>query len=80
MICNDQIIKLSKNERALLELLIEKHPAPISYESIDAIIYDCEGSKNAIKLLINSLRNKIKKDSIMNISGFGYKLNPKEDN
>ncbi len=79
LICNDQIINLSKNERALLELLIEKHPEPTSYESIDAIIYNYCGSKNAIKLLISSLRNKIKKESIVNVSGFGYKLNLKDD-
>jgi DNA-binding response OmpR family regulator len=79
LVCNEQIINLSKYERALLELLIEKHPAPTSYESIDARVYDCAGSKNAIKLLINSLRNKTKKESIVNISGFGYKLNLKDD-
>lgn len=79
MIVNDQIVNLSKHERALLELLIEKNPAPTSYESIDARIYDYCGSKNAIKLLIKSLRVKIKKESIVNIPGFGYKLNLMED-
>ena len=80
MIVNDQIVNLSKHERALIELLIEKHPAPASYESINANVYDYCGSQNAMKLLVGSLRNKIKKDSIFNVSGFGYKLNSEDDN
>lgn len=79
MIVNDQIVNLSKHERALIELLIEKHPAPASYESINANIYDYCGSKNATKLLIGSLRKKIRKESIINVSGFGYKLSSKDD-
>lgn len=74
LVSNDKIINLSKYERALVEMLITKYPAPISYESIDAHIYDYSGSKNAIKLLVVSLRHKIEKKSIINISGFGYKL------
>jgi len=75
LISNNQIINLSKNERALIELLINKYPAPLSYESIEAKIYDYNGSRNAIKLLISALRNKTSKESITNISGFGYKIN-----
>lgn len=69
-----KIINLSKYERALIELLIKKHPAPISYDYIDAQIYDYSASKNAIKLLVSSLRDKINKQSIVNITGYGYKL------
>ncbi|MBL4680597.1 MAG: response regulator [Pseudomonadales bacterium] len=79
LVCNGQIVNLSKHERALIELLLEKHPAPASYESINARIYDYGGSKNAMKLLISALRNKIKKEFIVNVSGFGYKLNLKDD-
>ncbi len=79
MIVNEQIVNLSKHERSLIELLIQKHPAPASYESINAHVYDYCGSQNAMKLLAGSLRNKISKDSIVNISGFGYKLNIKDE-
>lgn len=75
LVGNDKIINLSKYERALIELLITKYPAPVSYENIDAHIYDYDGSKNAIKLLVGSLRNKIEKQSVLNVSGLGYKLN-----
>lgn len=69
------IISLSKNERALLELLITNHPAPTTYESIESNVYEFATSKNAIKLLIKSLRQKINKESIENISGLGYNIN-----
>lgn len=72
---NKNVVRLSKRERSLLELFLKKHPAAVSYESIDAKVYNNENSRNAIKLLIRSLRNKIDKTSIINVSGFGYKLN-----
>lgn len=78
LISNNQIINLSKHERALLELLIKECPLPISYQIIDANIYNYTSSKNAIKLLVSSLRDKISKEAIINISGFGYKLKLKE--
>ncbi len=78
LVSDSQIINLSKYERALLELLLKEYPAPISYQVIDADIYDYNSSKNAIKLLVSSLRDKISKESIINISGFGYKLKLRE--
>lgn len=75
----NSIINLSKHERALIELLIKKHPSPASYESIDAHVYNYGASKNAIKLLVSSLREKTGRQSVVNISGFGYKLNLVDD-
>lgn len=79
LVSKNKTIELSKYERALMELLIEKHPAPVAYESIDAHIYNYGASKNAMKLLVSSLREKVGKSSIINVSGFGYKLNPECD-
>lgn len=79
LIHSNKVIELSKYERCLLELLIQKHPAPSSYESISTTIYNSEGSINAIKLLVRSLRNKIDKKSIKNLSGYGYKLQLQND-
>lgn len=74
LIDKNNIIKLSKNERTLLDCLLDKYPAPTSYESIDALVYDHQGTKNSIKLLVGSLRNKLTKESLVNVSGFGYKI------
>jgi DNA-binding response OmpR family regulator len=75
LIKDKEVISLSKTERALLDLLIKNHPAPTSYETIDSNVYEFASSKNAIKLLVKSLRTKINKDSIANVSGFGYNVN-----
>lgn len=74
-VLNEEIIPLSKNERALIELLIKNYPAATSYENIETNVYDFASSKNAIKLLIKSLRAKIGKETITNVSGFGYNIN-----
>lgn len=74
LVKNNEIISLSKTERALLNLLIKNHPAPTSYEGIDSNVYEFASSKNAIKLLVKSLRNKIDKEAITNVSGFGYNV------
>lgn len=79
LVVNNKIISLSKYERALIELLIKKYPAPVPYEFIEASIYDYGASKNAIKLLVSSLREKVEKQTIANVSGFGYKLNLLDD-
>ncbi len=79
LMSKNKIVNLSKYERALIELLIAKYPASVSYESIDERIYEYRGNKNATKLLVRSLRGKIKKQSILNVPGYGYKLNLMDD-
>lgn len=74
LVNDSNIVNLSKYERALIELLLKKHPAPASYEFIDEHIYDYRGSKNAIKLLVSSLREKVGGASVINTPGFGYKI------
>lgn len=81
LVKNDEIISLSKNERALLDLLIKNTPAPTSYEAIENNVYDFATSRNAIKLLVKSLRTKVGKEVIANVSGLGYNINlQKSDN
>ncbi len=75
LIIKDEIIPLSRNERALIDILIKNHPAPSSYETIEANVYEFASSKNAIKLLVKSLRAKINKETISNVSGLGYNIN-----
>lgn len=74
LVNKEEIVSLSKNERALLDLLIKNHPAPTSYEAIEANVYDFASSKNAIKLLVKALRTKLVKEAITNVSGLGYNV------
>lgn len=72
---NNIIIKLSKKEIKFIELLLINEHRTISYEEIQEKVWgDDVMTDNAIRSLVNTLRNKIPKDFIGNLSGIGYKL------
>lgn len=69
-------IKLSKQEFSLLEYLM-RHPNKIlSKEQIINSVWDYEADvlPNTVEVYIGYLRNKIGKDLIHTVRGFGYKL------
>lgn len=70
-------IALTSNEILLLDFLIIHDHRLISQEEIKATIWDNEeyATDSALKNLISKLRKKIGKNSIINTSGFGYKIN-----
>ncbi len=70
-------IPLTSNEILLLDFLIINDQRLISQEEIKATIWDNEeyATDSALKNLISKLRKKIGKNSIINTSGFGYKIN-----
>jgi DNA-binding response OmpR family regulator len=70
-------IPLTSNEILLLDFLIIHDQRLISQEEIKATIWDEEeyATDSALKNLISKLRKKIGKNSIINTSGFGYKIN-----
>ncbi len=73
---NDEIIKLTNNEIALLELLIKNKKQFTTQYDIEYHVWKDEiVSDSAFKSLINKLRKKIGKDTIINRSGVGYILN-----
>ncbi len=72
---NKQIIKLSKNELKLLDLLCLNKNRVTSYEEIqNKIWYYAFMSEDALRSLIRNLRKKLPKYSLENISKLGYKL------
>ena len=75
LLYDDLIIKLSKNELELLELLCLHKNRVISYTEIEnKIWYDSVMSEDAIRSLIRNLRKKLPKDVLQNIAKVGYKL------
>lgn len=69
-------IKLSKNEKKLLEQLIENHGKTVPTEILEFEIWGNEPmSKSAIRTLIRNLKNKLNPKMIKNTLGVGYKLN-----
>ena len=73
-------IKLTKNEKRLLELLSsDKNKVFTFFEIFDYLYYDNfnkEFDANQIRALVKLIRKKIPKNSIRNIYGEGYKFNP----
>jgi len=67
---------LTLKELTLLEYLIENNNRIISTEELKRILWEdeFEATDSALKNLLNKLRKKMGKDSIINISGVGYRL------
>jgi len=75
LISDNKIIKLTKNERLLLELLAKNYQKAVSYEEIENIIWlDTGMSIDTLRSLVRLLRNKLKDITIENVSGIGYVL------
>jgi len=77
---NNKEIKLTKNERRLLELLsTDKNKVFTFFEIFDYLSYDDfdkEYDANQIRALVKLVRKKIPKNAIMNVYGEGYRFNP----
>ena len=72
---NECIIKLTKNELALLDLLAKKQNQLVTYKEIENHIWLDEGmSMDTLRSLMRSLRKKLQDIPIENVSGLGYKL------
>ncbi len=66
---------LTKKESIFLELLIRHEKNVVSYDELQTHVWvDEVMSDNALRTLVYALRQKIGKNAIKNISGFGYKL------
>jgi len=74
----ENIIKLTKKELLLLDLLAKNHHRVVNYEEIETHIwYDDYMSMDALRALIRTLKKKLQGDYIENVSGFGYRLTVK---
>lgn len=73
---NEEILLTSK-ELDLLDLLIKNNNRVLSIDELKNTLWEdeFEATESAFKNLLNKLRKKIGKDSIINISGVGYRLN-----
>ncbi len=67
--------RLTAQEIMFLELLLKnRHRAVSSVEILENIWDYDEGTESALKSLLNKVRKKIGKESIVNISGIGYRI------
>ncbi len=73
---DNNLIQLSKKEYQLLEYLIKNKDKIVSKDEIISHVWDYEADilPNTVEVFVKYLRNKIGKDMIKTIRGFGYKL------
>jgi len=73
---NGKSIELSRKEFALLEYLMRNAGRVVSKENIIAHVWDYESDilPNTVEVFIGYLRDKIGKDVIKTMRGFGYKM------
>jgi len=72
---NNEKIKLTKKERAILRLLVAKLGHTISFsQAIDYVWKENGATENSIRTLVWRLRNKLPIDIIKNASGIGYHI------
>ncbi|PLY12622.1 DNA-binding response regulator [Sulfurimonas sp. CVO] len=70
---NNEKIKLTKKESAILRLLVAKIGHIISFDqAIDYVWKERGATENSIRTLVWRLRNKLPTDIIKNASGIGY--------
>ncbi|UFH60017.1 response regulator transcription factor [Sulfurovum mangrovi] len=70
-----EIIKLTRKEIALLELLLQHKHATVSIEQIEHSVWEEPASSDAIRMVIAGIRKKLYPEVIENIKGVGYRLN-----
>jgi DNA-binding response OmpR family regulator len=72
---NDNAIKLSKNEHALLEVLIEAKGKGIPYKTMEYRIWQgLPIQSHSLRSLVYRFRIKTNDDIIETLASFGYKL------
>lgn len=72
---DNEVYEFTSTELKLVELLLQNKKDYTSIDTIKHHIWNDEVvSDNALKSLINKTRKKIGKESIINLSGVGYKL------
>lgn len=74
---NNKIIDLSKKEYQLLEYLMKNKDKVASKDNIISHVWDYETDilPNTVEVFVKYLRNKLGKDVIKTIRGFGYRIN-----
>jgi DNA-binding response OmpR family regulator len=78
LLINEKVIKLTKNELLLLDLLAKNHKRAVTYQEIENLIWIDEGmSMDALRSLVRSLRKKLQGDFVENVSGVGYRCKVK---
>jgi len=70
----DTYIKLNKKEVLFLDICSKNPDSVVTYSELENYVWGGEMSMYALSSLVKSLRGKLPKYSLQNISGIGYKI------
>ena len=68
------VVKLTKKELLFLELCIKNGSRVTTYEELEDYVWQGYMTEEALRSIVKSLRSKLGKENLKNISGIGYKL------
>ena len=75
LLIGNKLIKLTKNETLLLDILVKHHQRVVTFSEIENLIwYDGSMSMDSLRSLVKNLRKKMQGDYIENFLGQGYRL------
>ncbi|AHJ13426.1 response regulator transcription factor [Sulfurospirillum multivorans] len=75
--CGDEMIRLTRTESLLLQILVSNMGQVITFDSIErSVWYEKQATPDTIRMYINKLRAKLYYELIENVQGYGYKLVP----
>lgn len=72
--CNNELVKLTKKELLFLEICIKNNMRATTYKELENYVWEGYMTEDALRSIIKSLRKKLSKDVIINVSGIGYKV------
>lgn len=75
LIKSNELIRLTESQHKLLAILVKNQGRIVSYEELENHIwYDKSMSPDALRSLVRDLRKIIGKETIVNISKYGYRI------
>ncbi|HFU77352.1 MAG TPA: response regulator [Epsilonproteobacteria bacterium] len=71
---HDTFIKLNNKEALFFDICAKNHHRVVTYSELENFVWEGEMSAYALSSLVKSLRSKLPKETLQNISGTGYKI------
>lgn len=71
---DDQELSLTKREAMIVALLVENLGSVVTIYDFQSYVWGEDVDPTNIRVQINNLRKKLKNDLIVNVRGFGYKI------
>jgi len=74
LFCKKEYVKLNKKEQLFLDICMRNLHRVVTYEELEAAVWEGEMSEYALSSVVKSLRAKLPQKTLINISGTGYKI------